>query len=388
MDIARRAGLSLLVLIFRSKSYSDDECEPMNRGLDGSLAGSLLCFLSSLCFVHRSLLKKIVALVAFALPVGSAYAAVTEPNGFGPFPVRNFQPIQLLVLGIPGDRAAVIAKRALDIRVELASTNSVFREESNRVSALMHFETLRSGLFLRYGLTDRLEIGVEVPALYRYRGILDGAITFTERALNRVAPARPPLNQVGFVFHMNRDKRTLFSGGDNELGLGDITLSSKYQILSESHSVPAISLRIAVKVPSGDDRRFFGSGHTDVGVGMAVEKKVAERWILYGNWNGIFPTGEIAGLALRPAFSSIVAAEYLWSPRVSFVVQFDYFSSPFHNTGTRILDNGVTEVTAGFHYRLRKNLLWQVYGVENVDFITGAAADFTLSTVITYRFQY
>jgi hypothetical protein len=31
--------------------------------------------------------------------------------------------------------------------------------------------------------------------------------------------------------------------------------------------------------------------------------------------------------------------------------------------------------------------LWQVYGVENVDFITGSAADFTMATLLTYRFQ-
>jgi len=46
----------------------------------------------------------------------------------------------------------------------------------------------------------------------------------------------------------------------------------------------------------------------------------------------------------------------------------------------------VTEAVAGFNYRLQKNVLWQVYGVENLDFITGAAADFTLSTVMTYHF--
>ncbi|HET8579970.1 MAG TPA: hypothetical protein VFL31_03150, partial [Nitrospiraceae bacterium] len=66
--------------------------------------------------------------------------------------------------------------------------------------------------------------------------------------------------------------------------------------------------------------------------------------------------------------------------------QFDFYSSPFHGTGTAILDQGVTEAVAGFSYRLRRNLLWQVYGVENLDFISGSAADFTLSTLVTYRF--
>jgi hypothetical protein len=50
------------------------------------------------------------------------------------------------------------------------------------------------------------------------------------------------------------------------------------------------------------------------------------------------------------------------------------------------LDKGVTESAAGFSYRVSRALLWQVYGVENLDFITGSAADFTISTVLTYRF--
>ena len=52
----------------------------------------------------------------------------------------------------------------------------------------------------------------------------------------------------------------------------------------------------------------------------------------------------------------------------------------------QVLDKGVTEAVGGFSYRLRPNVLWQVYGVENLDFIRGSAADFTLSTVVTYRF--
>ena len=41
----------------------------------------------------------------------------------------------------------------------------------------------------------------------------------------------------------------------------------------------------------------------------------------------------------------------------------------------------------GFSYRLQLQLLWQIYGVENVDFIPGGSADRTLSTVLTDRFE-
>ena len=315
-----------------------------------------------------------------------AGAAAAGGDGYGPFPVRNFQPIQVMILGMFGDRAAVVKKGTLDVRVELADTSTIFDDRTPPTTATMKFEQVRSGLFLRYGMTDRLEVGVEVPALYRYQGILGGMITQVERLTSGVAPARAALSNRGFAYSLTKNNRTLFSGGDGDLGLGDITLFGKYQLLSEGEKKPAVSLRLAVKAPSGDSGRFFGSGHADVGMGLAVEKKVVDRVMLYGNLNGIFPTGSISGLTLQPAMSGLVAAEYLWSPALSLTAQFDYYSSPFHGTGSPVLDEGVTEVAAGFNYRLRNNLLWQVYGVENLDFIRGGAADFTLSTVMTYRF--
>ncbi len=325
----------------------------------------------------------LVLLLTVAIFPGEAAA---EVDGYGPFPVRNFQPIQLMILGMFGDRATVLSKGRLDIRLELAETSTVFRDDESRVSTTMKLETLRSAVFLRYGLTDQLEVGMEVPALYRYRGFLEGGITATERATTGLAPARDRLLNTGFAFNMTRDGQPLFSGGESSLGLGDITLISKYQLQARSEDRPAVAVRLALKLPTGDSARFFGSGHPDVGAGLAVEQAVGARWILYGNLNGIFPTGDVAGLTLHPAWSALAAVEYLWSSTLSLVAQFDYYSSPFQNTGTKILDRGVTEGVFGFSYQIRKHLLWQVYGVENLDFIEGSAADFTLSTLVTFRF--
>ena len=336
--------------------------------------------------VTRRPLVQTVRWVAALVILLAALEAEAGADGFGPFPARNFQPFQLLFLGMFGDRAAVVGKGALDVRVELAETSTVFDQQTADVTAKIKVEQLRTGLYLRYGWLDRLEVGIEIPLLYRYRGFLEGAITATERATTGLSPARSALKGTGFAFNLSRDGQTVFSGGEGQLGLGDITLISKYQIVSQSQQVPAVAVRFAVKVPTGDSSKVFGSGHADVGLGLAVEKALATRWILYGNVNGIFPTGPVNGLTVQPAVSTLAAAEYLWSPAASLVAQFDFYSSPYHGTGTSILDDGVTEATVGFNYRLRKNLLWQVYGVENLDFITGSAADFTLSTLVTYRF--
>jgi hypothetical protein len=104
--------------------------------------------------------------------------ALVQAEGFGPFPVRNFQAFQQLVLSLPGDRATIVQPGTLDMRLELAETSSIYNETSPQGNVTVKFETLRSGLFLRYGAIDRLELGLEVPVLYRYQGFMNGANCF------------------------------------------------------------------------------------------------------------------------------------------------------------------------------------------------------------------
>jgi len=313
--------------------------------------------------------------------------ALVGGEGFGPFPVRNFHPIQQLVLNMPGDRAAVLKQGVLDFRLELAETASIYRDNSPQAVTTMKFETLRSGLFLRYGVAERWELSVEVPVLYRSLGFLDGPIETVERATTGVSPARNALGQSGYVFNISRGGRTIASGREGVVGLGDSTVMSKYQLLSETSVMPTVSIRTALKLPTGNEGQFYGSGSPDFGFGLAAEKGFGGRWVVYVNINGVAPTGRIAGLSLHPTISSIIAVEYLWSENLSFTAQFDYYSTPFRGVGTRVLDKGVTESVAGFSYRLTQHFLWQGYAVENLDFITGSAADVTISTLLTYRFE-
>jgi hypothetical protein len=328
-----------------------------------------------------------LALLVWLLSFVCAKPSPVKAEGFGPFPVRNFQPFQQLVLTVPGDRAAVVKQGTLDVRLELAETASIYDDNSPPMNVTVKFETLRSGLFLRYGATDRLELGLEVPVLYRYDGFMNGAIKGVERATTGLNPDQAALENTSYVFNVTRNGQTIMSGGPGATGLGDTTLMSKYQFLKEGTAMPAVSLRGAVKLPTGDQSAFFGSGSPDFGLGLAAEKLVAGRWILYGNVTGVVPTGTIAGFGLQPTLSGLAAIEYLWSENLSVTAHFNYYSSPFSGTGSNVFDKDVTESVLGFSYRVAQPLLWQVYAVENLDFIRGSAADFTLSTVLTYRFE-
>ncbi len=328
-----------------------------------------------------------IILFFLSLATLCATPAVLQAEGFGPFPVRNFQAIDQLVLAMPGERAAVLRKGDFDVRLEVANTATIARDSEQQANVIMKFETIRTGLFLRYGLSDRLEIGAEVPVLHRYGGFMDGAIKGVERATTGVSPPRKALEGTHYAFNISNGGRNLFRGTEGATGLGDLSFYGKYQLLKETSTVPALSIRVAAKAPTGDTGEVFGSGHPDAGVGIAVEKSLASSWIVYANLNGIFPTGTIAGLGLQPVVNGLVAVEYVWTENFSLTTQFDYYSPPFHGTGTRVLDKGVTEVVVGASYLVSPGWLWQLYAVENVDFITGSAADFTLSTLLTYRFR-
>jgi len=288
---------------------------------------------------------------------------------------------------MPGERATVLKPGALDLRVELANTANIFSDTTPQTSVSMKFESLRSGLFLRYGVTERLEMAVEVPVLYRYQGIMNGMISAVERATTGLAPDRRALQDTSYAYNVASGGRTVINGRNGVVGLGDASVLGKYQVLTETNMLPALSLRAAIKLPTGDESHLLGSGSPDYGIGLAMEKHIAKDWMVYANLNGVIPTGRIAGFGLQPVVSAMFAVEYLWSENFSIVGHFDYFSSPLSETGSHVFDMGVTEGVLGFNYRLRPQLLWQVYAVENLDFIVGSAADFTLSTVMTFQFE-
>lgn len=311
--------------------------------------------------------------------------AQASTAGLGPFPVRNFQPIQLLFLGMFGDRATVVPHKTWQVHLELAQTAVVFDEESLGTRAVGKFETLRSGLLLRYGLMERLELDLEIPFLYRYPGFMDDAIVAIEGAAGRSGGPRERLRGTEYTFDVSQHGNTLFSGTEGAVGLGDISMLGKYQVLDQGRVTPAVSVRLGVKVPTGETGEVFGSGKIDVGVGVALEHRVATRWIVYGNANGVFPTGTVAGLSVDPIFTGMGAIEYLVTPNFSVTAQTEYYMNPLRGNPSNLFSKDVVELTVGFSVRATKKFSWQVYGVEDgVGF--GASADFTLATVLSYRF--
>jgi hypothetical protein len=283
-------------------------------------------------------------LLVMPLPVSLSRAVDETPTGGGPFPTRNYNPVQLMFLSLPIEQATTVPQGGLEIQLEAAESSATMYESNPDAEVKIKFETLQTALTLKYGLPYRLEVGLEIPFLMRSSGFLDPFIIWTENVFDNPNPDRDQFtkNQFG-GYSITHNGETIVSGVNNQSGIGDIVLRAKYGVLSEGARRPALSMRLAVKFPTGDFRKQFGSGELDVGIGLALQKTVWSRLMLYVNQNVVFPTGDFADttLSLNPISTTAGAAEWLWTSWFSTVVQLDYYTTPFHGTGTRALDNTV-----------------------------------------------
>ncbi len=334
--------------------------------------------------VKTTLAALMVALMG--VPAGARAADLFVGQGL--VPVRNYQPLQGLSLQMPGESAVPLQRDELSVRADVAETSTVLRGVTPTFNAVLKLNQLRSALAIRYGAMDGTEVGLELASRYHHSGGIDGLVTAVEHLVDRPAPLRQQLKNSGFAYLLSRNGQKLVKGTNGAFGLADAVLHTKTLLVAEGKYAPAIALRLALKVPIGDQTRAFGTGVADLGVGLALQKAFWNRAALYFNVNEVLPTGHYLGLALRSYFTSVSGLEFMVTPKFSITGQFDYYQSPFGNTGLKLLDHGVTEAVLAFGYRFTPNFLWQIYGVENLDFIRDSAADFTLATVLTYRFPH
>jgi Protein of unknown function (DUF3187) len=329
-----------------------------------------------------------VAVISLLLLWATASAAeenvvAHEFTGYGPIPVRNFQPIQLIFLNLPFERARVQPHGHFELHLETAESNEIATNQGD-VEATLKFETNRTVLGGSVGVGHDLEIGLDVPIISRFGGFLDPFIDSVEDLFGNFNPERTlfPNNSFG-GFQVQRGGVTLFDGKDQSFNLGDIWMSGKYQ-LWQREGWPLVSLRPAIKFPTGRAGGVYGSGKPDFGLGLAAEQQFLPWLVTYLNLALIYPVGPItdADLTLNPIVTQGVAFEARLFRPVSVLVQQELYTSPMHGNDTGLLDGTVVELTGGLNVAVQP-LLFQLGVIDNVSGVI-TAADFTVMLRMTY----
>jgi hypothetical protein len=316
--------------------------------------------------------------------VMATHAAAQDFSGYGPLPVRNFQPIQLIFLNLPFERARVLTPYEFEVHIESAESNEI-ATATESLQATLKFETNRTVFGGSVGVGHGLEVGLDIPFISRFGGFLDPPLDAVEDFFGTSNPERRlfPDNSFG-AFHVSRGNVVLFNGAHEQFEIGDLWLSGKYEVWHRP-GLPLIALRGAVKAPTGSSSEVTGSGKPDVGVGVAVEHQFLSWLVAYSNLSVVFPVGPITPghLTLYPFLTEGVAGEARLVNHLSLLLQQEMYTSPIHGTGTQVLDGTVVEFSGGLNFSWDPFLV-QLAAIDNVSGVA-TAADFTLLLRLSYR---
>lgn len=323
-------------------------------------------------------------------------ARVWAEEVHGPLAIRNQSPIQLLFFQFVPERAVPLEHQQVLLRLDVAETNTLTQDTGrDGLSGRLDLEMTYANFQARIGLAPDWEVGMDVPIIYMHGEFMDGFIDWFERLINyeRNIRAEERTQDVRneYTYTVSRNTEPIIQGSDGSVGLGDIALTLKWAppALRETASTPAVGLRFAFKLPSGDADAGFGSGGPDIAFGLALEKRL-KRWSLYGNLNvtvPIDPVFERSDLDTLPIFSGMLGFEYRFNPSLAIVGQLSASSPVARHTGLDFLDGWTDWPALGLSWAPSPGWRLQFGIMENLFTSADNGADFGFFVSASYRFS-
>src|SRR4029453_12762769 len=202
-----------------------------------------------------------------------SYALDLHPN-FGPLETRTQNPLTLLFLSPVPENASVLERGQSRFSVAFTLSNLIERSQPKgaKVGVDLDMEAYRTGLHFAYGVLANLEAGLEIPFLSFSGGFLDSFLQSYHNAFGFPNEGRNFVPNGRFSYRLTEEGRTLYSPRQSSFGLSDLSVYLKYRFLKEGRKSPAFSLRTAFKFPPELRGKGLGSGETDFGLQLALEK--------------------------------------------------------------------------------------------------------------------
>ena len=204
----------------------------------------------------------VISLLVWPLTAHSEQAAA---HGFA---LRNQNPF-LQIFGLPPFQSAILAREGTtnyDLSFDLVNhaddgDNAL---EDFAVDGESYFLTLS----LRRGMTQRLELGIDLPLVAHAEGFLDNAVEGWHDIFGLSNSNRDGVsNQLGFRY-VNASN-TQYELSSPTFGIGDIQLTAAMPLRKTGDaSSRSVALRSSIKLPTGAADELRGSGAVDFSLGL------------------------------------------------------------------------------------------------------------------------
>lgn len=249
----------------------------------------------------------ILAVLVLAAVLDRPVGAV-DNGGLGPLSIRNQFPVTLAFLTYTPDAPLTLPEATFQFRYQYALTNTFINTQSPiagsstviqaadvaRPGGLVKgdFPASGYGLYIDveaarhlfrfdYGLTDSLEVGLELAWVTFGGGFLDDRIEGVEKAFGGLNEDRLFSDQDRFDFYVIRDgtflRRSSQAFSQEPL---DPVVNLKWNLGEGGDVLPALSIKLSYKVPLKSNptgpRQLISSGRADFGYYFLLSKAVGD----------------------------------------------------------------------------------------------------------------
>ena len=299
----------------------------------------------------------------------------------GPLTIKNGQPLYAM-LGSPS-LASAKPENSLDLNFSYSSTYLVdgYRD--------WHFgidlETALFDIQLKRRIGTSLEFGIDLPLIRYGSGFMGAYLEAYHRDLGQPGAYgrnnRPPNV---FLFDVTRNGSTVVRGVPNKADIGDVMLEVKEAFYQNNGTIA--SVQGFLNVPTGDPQYGFGSGNTNGGIALLLDKPLRSDIMLYVNagFGLLNRLSAVQVVDLNDYFYGGAGLEWKCSTKVLLNLQTIIETSPFPKTGVRSMDDPSMMASIGGRYRIDGANSLGIAVTEDPD--TSGAPDFMAGVEYRRRF--
>lgn len=200
------------------------------------------------------------------LPLFTALLCASAVLEAAPFATSNRSSFAR-VHGLPhAESAFLLPAGASQQSLNLELTNQFVSDRNSDEQIIIDGETMATIIRWRYGVSDRVELGVELPWLKQSGGTLDKTVENWHRWFNLPNGDRADFSRDQLRYEYSGPDQTLNFDGTNR-HIGDLGLQLRYQLY------PAVAAQLRLDAPTGDSDNFSGSGAWDIALGVNMSSR-------------------------------------------------------------------------------------------------------------------
>jgi thiol-disulfide isomerase/thioredoxin len=368
MTLAREWGVEATPTIFLLDPAGDPRHQIVGGPSAGELAGILRSFLADHGTGGAETPSDVFRHSLLTLTPGGfrGRSICFSHVGYGPLGIRSQSPFQALRLGIVPRTPSTLSRGEHQLRVGGTWANTWTNDELGEF--LLDFESVNASLAYAYGLSDTLQIQLELEQLWRFGGVMDGFIEgFHDLfGIDQAGRDEFPRDQTNVFFAALNGSPEVALLGDAATGTfaRNLLLTVQHNITCGTAKWPALSWSATVRSSLGNPGDLDGDS-VDVALSAAAARRFG-RFYAYLTLGYVWYGGDaVYGLEIEQTQASMLAAgEWRFKPRMSFIVQ--YLGTQGVATDLGVFSDPSHEVVLGWKWEARQAGVLEVGLMENI----------------------